>query len=240
MINFFRKIRKKMADDNKPIKYMRYAIGEILLVVIGILIALQINNWNENRKTELKSQVYINEIVNDLMVDTLNINTLINRGNTYKVGLMNYFSYFDQGNVPIEKLIDSSKNVRFSFLRYIPVNHTFLDMQSSGNTNLLNDSQHNTLIEFSSDHEQLQIIIEKVISSAINEGDERNRYFGYPDDFFDKLGKTASEDNKLQWLIHQHLSFNKIIQLYDYIERRGERIKEKSKKTILILKGNDT
>jgi len=49
MINFFRKIRKQLADDNKPLKYMRYAIGEIFLVVIGILIALQINNWNQNR-----------------------------------------------------------------------------------------------------------------------------------------------------------------------------------------------
>ena len=39
-----------MADDNKPLKYMRYAIGEIVLVVIGILIAIQINNWNEERK----------------------------------------------------------------------------------------------------------------------------------------------------------------------------------------------
>ena len=50
MINFFRKIRKQLADDNKPLKYMRYAIGEIVLVVIGILIALSINNWNEESK----------------------------------------------------------------------------------------------------------------------------------------------------------------------------------------------
>ena len=56
MIPIFRKIRKKMADDNKPAKYLRYAIGEIALVVIGILIALQINNWNENKKTHRNQQ----------------------------------------------------------------------------------------------------------------------------------------------------------------------------------------
>jgi hypothetical protein len=56
MIPFFRKIRKKMADDNKPTQYARYAIGEIVLVVIGILIALQINNWNEEMIEKRKEQ----------------------------------------------------------------------------------------------------------------------------------------------------------------------------------------
>jgi len=56
MINFFRKTRKKLADDNRPLKYMRYAIGEIVLVVIGILIALSINNWNEQRKIDYQEQ----------------------------------------------------------------------------------------------------------------------------------------------------------------------------------------
>ncbi len=51
MIPFFRKLRKQLADDNNTLKYMRYAIGEIVLVVVGILIALQINNWNEQRKS---------------------------------------------------------------------------------------------------------------------------------------------------------------------------------------------
>lgn len=50
MNDFFRRIRKKLADDNKPLKYARYAIGEIVLVVIGILIALQINNWNQDQQ----------------------------------------------------------------------------------------------------------------------------------------------------------------------------------------------
>ena len=62
MIPFFRKIRKKMADDNRPLKYMRYAIGEIALVVIGILIALQINTWNEVRKEKKIEQQFLMSI----------------------------------------------------------------------------------------------------------------------------------------------------------------------------------
>ena len=56
MINFFRRIRKKLAGDSKPLKYMTYALGEIVLVVIGILIALQINNWNEKRRNDIMFQ----------------------------------------------------------------------------------------------------------------------------------------------------------------------------------------
>ena len=52
MIKFFRNIRKQLLNEGKTGKYLKYALGEIVLVVIGILIALQINNWNENRKLE--------------------------------------------------------------------------------------------------------------------------------------------------------------------------------------------
>ena len=68
---FFRKIRKKMADDNRPLKYMRYAIGEIVLVVIGILIALSINNWNENRKQKLNDIKFISNLLYEIELDTV-------------------------------------------------------------------------------------------------------------------------------------------------------------------------
>ncbi len=50
MLRFFSKRRYQLAAENRAAKYLRYAIGEILLVVIGILIALQVNNWNERLK----------------------------------------------------------------------------------------------------------------------------------------------------------------------------------------------
>jgi hypothetical protein len=76
MIPFFRKIRKKMADDNRPLKYMRYAIGEIILVVVGILIALQINNWNENNKEQQKVRVHLNSLKTCLQEDKIWLDNL--------------------------------------------------------------------------------------------------------------------------------------------------------------------
>ena len=69
MINFFRKIRKQFANENKPFKYMRYAIGEIVLVVIGILIAVQINSVYKKN-----SQFDISEKLLKRMIVELNIN----------------------------------------------------------------------------------------------------------------------------------------------------------------------
>ena len=66
-----------MADDNKPIKYMRYAIGEIVLVVIGILIALQINNWNEKHQAQNKMESNFQNLTEDLESNKLQLLNLI-------------------------------------------------------------------------------------------------------------------------------------------------------------------
>ena len=69
MIKFFRNIRQGLLSESKFSKYVIYAIGEIILVVIGILIALSINNWNTERQNDLKGMVYLEGIRNDLIQD---------------------------------------------------------------------------------------------------------------------------------------------------------------------------
>ncbi len=66
MLKFFRKIRQKMLSENKFSKYLLYAIDEILLVVVGILIALQINNWNEAVKTQAQELKLLKQLKIDL------------------------------------------------------------------------------------------------------------------------------------------------------------------------------
>jgi len=67
MIPFFRRIRKQLAESNRPIQYFRYAIGEIFLVMIGILLALQVNNWNEKRHQRQKEKKILIELKRDLV-----------------------------------------------------------------------------------------------------------------------------------------------------------------------------
>jgi hypothetical protein len=71
MITLFRKIRQKLLTQNQVTRYLIYALGEILLVVIGILIALQINNANEDRKAKLTEKAVLNNLLQDLRADSL-------------------------------------------------------------------------------------------------------------------------------------------------------------------------
>jgi sulfur transfer complex TusBCD TusB component (DsrH family) len=73
MISIFRKIRQKLLQENRFTRYLVYAIGEILLVTIGILIALSINTWNESRKEKNYLLKVYAQIRQDLQADTLNL-----------------------------------------------------------------------------------------------------------------------------------------------------------------------
>lgn len=77
MIKFFRSIRQKLIKEGKTINYFKYAIGEIVLVVLGILIALQINNWNEDRKDQLTLKNHYTELLDELNNDRNSLKGII-------------------------------------------------------------------------------------------------------------------------------------------------------------------
>jgi len=74
MIKFFRKTRQNLLNEGKTARYFKYAMGEIVLVVIGILIALQINNMNEARKATIQEITLLKNIQQDIELDKLDIN----------------------------------------------------------------------------------------------------------------------------------------------------------------------
>ena len=117
MIKFFRKIRQKLLSENKLSKYLIYAIGEIILVVIGILIALSINNWNSERQNDIRRTFYLEGIRNDLINDTIFINRLIP---SYEVGYDDFNSLDSLVRINSDSIfkIDFRQIRRFSLQRY--------------------------------------------------------------------------------------------------------------------------
>ena len=77
MIKFFRNIRKSLVSGNKTTKYLTYAVGEIVLVVIGILIALAINNYSERKKERLKEQAFLREINLDFKSNKAQLDSIV-------------------------------------------------------------------------------------------------------------------------------------------------------------------
>ena len=97
MLPFFRKIRKQMADENRAFQYFRYAIGEIVLVVIGILIALYINNWNESRIDRKFEQDMLKEVANSLRSDMVYLDMISRRNEVKENALREMYEMIESG-----------------------------------------------------------------------------------------------------------------------------------------------
>ena len=80
MIKFFRKIRRRLLTENRLGKYLLYALGEITLVMIGILLALQVSDWNEHRKNQIEQYFLLNKLEFDIRSDIEEIGMKISRG----------------------------------------------------------------------------------------------------------------------------------------------------------------
>lgn len=103
MIKFFRTIRKKMLNHNRFNKYMLYAIGEIILVVIGILIALQINDWNDQKKKADLEIKILKEINTNLNFDLEEIREDIRVMDSIELAALNIIDYLNNNNLPSEE-----------------------------------------------------------------------------------------------------------------------------------------
>ena len=107
-----------MLTENKFSKYFLYAIGEIVLVVIGILIALSINNWNENQKAKGTELYVLAEILNNLKEDALLIKGIIAKREEANTSAKNMLVYLKQDTVNVEVLSQD-------FLNYLSFGQLF-------------------------------------------------------------------------------------------------------------------
>lgn len=165
MIPFFRKIRYNLSKDNQPdssagrfLQYSRYAFGEIVLVVIGILIALQINNWNEDRKERRIEVRYLENLRADLKNDSLALLEIrAHRVNTAQAA-KTLLEIANLGRIDDVYQVDSLYWAIGIWWEFIPNDNTFQELISSGNLNIIRDEKiKKSLLKLSKDSEQIAV-----------------------------------------------------------------------------------
>ncbi|PWI30396.1 hypothetical protein DI383_08085 [Flavobacteriaceae bacterium LYZ1037] len=146
-----------MIKENRVSKYLLYAIGEIILVVIGILIALQINNTNEANKARVKELHYLKNIKTDLLLNIDNINSFIETRET-KIKSANIVLEYYEGK-PLSNLNDFNKNILNVYIwhKFYQINNTFLELTNSGNlATISNDAIKNGLLNIDALYKELK------------------------------------------------------------------------------------
>lgn len=145
MIKFFRQIRQKLLNENKFSKYLIYAIGEIVLVVIGILIAIQLKTWKSTADDNTAVLKHLNGLYAELNQDYERINTLYkfyaDKTNSIQLLLKSNNQKITLSNVELGKLFNSS----LEFKKYSNKKSSYISLINSGlinridNENLINE-----------------------------------------------------------------------------------------------------
>jgi hypothetical protein len=208
MIKFFRKIRQKLLQQNKITQYLVYAVGEIFLVVIGILIALQVNNANQRRLDNIKRIEYIIRIKGDIESDLKQLDHLADGlGKENVENIDRYFGFFTKGGQPVEVFVDSALRTPLYKFRYLPNRHSFEDMKSSGNIQFLTDNQRSALADLIAQQDFTIIMFEKIIEQINMEDYSARGYLDmddHPSSFFHNLGTKIKTEDQIKGLHHLH------------------------------------
>ncbi|WP_050776370.1 DUF6090 family protein [Algoriphagus machipongonensis] len=133
---------------NNTIKYLKYAIGEIALVMIGILLALQVNNWNENRKNNNLRQSFIDNLIVDLKNDIENLEALNVINTNAETEGFYLESFLDNSLIEIDTLRLTNSLI---FCGYVPnkslISSTYNDLINSNNIHLFKDMELKRLLD---------------------------------------------------------------------------------------------
>ena len=134
-------------ENNKTSRYLKYAIGEIILVVIGILIALQINNWNENNKLNSKKQDYYAQLLEDLNKDKTEASLTIQKFDNYLKELDAYTNSFKSGILTPVEVYEAISKLPVLSTRITFNTSTLEALQNSGDIGLIPSNIRNRLID---------------------------------------------------------------------------------------------
>ena len=164
MILIFRRIRKKLLEKNNLSKYLLYAVGEIVLVMIGILMALAVNNWNQGRKDRAAGKELLERIHGDLVLDTINFKKTIADNNQLRDQIKQVLVELYEGVGGMQQVQQISSIYDQALDQVFNVNdNTYKSMISSGTLALIaDDDLKESIVDLYGKYEQKRALLSSI------------------------------------------------------------------------------
>lgn len=227
MIKFFRQIREQLLGEGKTGKYLKYAFGEIFLVVIGILLALQINNWNEQRKMNIKEAIYLNGLKADLEKSKTALTRVIKKTDRVAKTVDTLVIMIKKNGESLTLIqIDSLTSSSTGFTVFMPSEGVINDIIGSGKLDMINNNELRKKI--ASWEADLRMIREyETLGKEVSD-----KYSDHTSQYFDivngKFMKPAFLDHKRPEFLNDHIMTNHMAQIFGNSMTLNELYKEKS------------
>jgi len=234
MIKFFRKIRQNLLSGGKTGKYFKYAIGEIILVVIGILIALQINNWNEERKKSSLTQNYRFKLIEELDSDIKNIIFLDSMNSIYTSRILNHINNNDSTKQKMAMSIKQSHD-NYVIAAFYSKTYTINTLIDTGDLSLFQDSEKQLIIQLKESLDRYRFY-ERTEIETVN-SDFRSIKNGF--DLISAYGYSGNFRNQVLTNVQYYKYRNflaELLNLYNVQSRIYVRVKTMNEELVIKLK----
>jgi hypothetical protein len=233
MIKFFRKIRKQLLTENKFSKYLIYAMGEILLVMIGILLAFQVNSWNDQRKRDLLEIDILKELKQNLMVDIVDIDENISL-HEQSLKSSQIISSVIENNLPNNDSLNNHFSNIILVPMFLPTKTAYENLKLTGTTILDNDSLRLAIIElYERKYAFLKDVVDGERVKMVNDlnGFYRNEFSSI--DFFSKSYPVNFEELIKNQVYSNYVNYQKTISKFILV--RYENTKEETNNLIILI-----
>ncbi len=248
MIHFFRRIRQKLLAENRLTRYLIYAIGEIVLVVIGILVALAINNWNEDRKDRAAEIVLLDNLLNEFESNQERFGKIYHYKKKTKENWKNYLPLISNPNGSIENR--SLNRPNNGSQEYPSSNSVLSSILTSGTLDIITNDSLKHLISGWNEHLNAYKEIEKrhvnLVENSLRQYETKHRIikvYSGPDFSFDNPfynNRTDKENSQRMIQMNEDPEYQNLLLLnYMWIEltlQRSEVLDQRFEEIITALK----
>jgi len=210
-----------MIKENRVSKYTLYAIGEIALVMIGILLALQVNNWNEGRKQDAQLDQYRTSLISELHDDLDRLDELDSTIVHYEGMINTYLELYNDESLAPEQLAASMDSADFIIVTFSTQAYTISELISTGNVTLFSTEEKRSLTGLKNEMEQKAFIEREVLDMVVI---SYQRFTEKTDKLFERKSSSTEFPSLKDWrldrsssqfkLFHNHLASG--LDLYAY------------------------